>query len=102
MGEKQVITKVDLAEALAKGGRLPKGEALADVELIFEEIAKALLDESVDAVKIAGFGTFSVADRPERQGVNPSDATQKITIPASKAVKFKPSKTLKDLVNEKE
>lgn len=101
MADKHVITKVDLADALAKGGRLPKGEALNDVELIFEEIAKALLDGSVDAVKIAGFGTFSVADRPERTGVNPSDSNQKITIPASKAVKFKPSKTLKDLVNDK-
>lgn len=101
MAEKKPITKEDLAEVLAAKGRLQKGEALRDVELIFAEIAKDLLDPEFGTVKIAGFGQFTLVDRPAREGVNPSDVSQKIEIPASKAVKFKPSKTLKDLVNSK-
>lgn len=95
------ITKEDLAEVLAAKGRLQKGEALKDVELIFAEIAKGLTDPEFGAVKIAGFGQFTLVERPARTGVNPSKPGEKIDIPASKAVKFKPSKTLKDLVNSK-
>ena len=40
---------------------------------------------------------FEVVERKERQGVNPSTG-EKITIPASKALKFKASKTLKDSI----
>ena len=97
--KKNVMTKEDIAEQLSKDGRMQKGEALKAVEIIFNTIAKGLIDEDFGAVKIAGFGQFVLVDRPARQGVNPSDRTQKIEIPASKAVKFKPSKTLKDLVN---
>lgn len=100
MAEK-TITKEDLAEQLAKEGRLQKGEALRDVEIIFTEIAKGLVDPDYGTVKIAGFGSFTLAERPSRVGVNPSNPTEKIEIPSSKAVKFKPSKTLKDFVNAK-
>ncbi|MFA6830474.1 MAG: HU family DNA-binding protein [Bacilli bacterium] len=101
MADKNIITKEDLAEALAKGGRLQKGEALKDVELIFAEIAKGLVDPEYGTVKVAGFGSFTLSVRPARTGVNPSNPAEKIQIPESKAVKFKPSKTLKDIVNNK-
>lgn len=98
--KKPVITKEDLAEQLSKDGRLPKGEALKDVERVFAAIAQGLVDPDYGTVKIAGFGVFTLVDRHARTGVNPSDTGKKIEIPASKAVKFKPSKTLKDLVNK--
>lgn len=98
--KKAVLTKEDLAEQLAKDGRLPKGEALKDVERVFAAIAQGLVDSDYGTVKIAGFGVFTLVDRPARSGVNPSNPNEKIDIPASKAVKFKPSKTLKDLVNK--
>lgn len=101
MAEVKPITKEDLAEQLAKDGRMQKGEALRAVELIFAAIAKGLVDPDFGAVKVAGFGTFSLVDRPGRVGVNPSDPTEKIQIPPSKAVKFKASKTLKDLLNDR-
>lgn len=98
--KKSIITKEDLAEQLAREGRLLKGEALRDIERIFVAIAQGLTDPEYGTVKIAGFGVFTLVDRPARTGVNPSDPDSKIEIPASKAVKFKPSKTLKDLVNK--
>lgn len=98
--KKAVLTKEDLAEQLAKDGRLPKGEALKDIERVFASIAQGLVDGDYGIVKIAGFGVFTLVERPARTGVNPSNPNEKIDIPASKAVKFKPSKTLKDLVNK--
>ena len=101
MAERKHITKEDLATRLAKEGRMQKGEALQAVEFIFTAIAEGLIDPDYGSVKVAGFGTFTLVTRAERMGVNPSKQGEKIHIPACKAVKFKPSKTLKDLVNNK-
>jgi len=50
-----------------------------------------------DSVSIAGFGSFKVVERKARKGRNPRTG-QEIQIPASKAVKFTPSKTLKETI----
>lgn len=101
MAEKNVFRKEDLAAVLVEKCRMQKGEALKAVDVVFATIAVELIDSSCDSVKIAGFGQFELVDRPSRVGVNPSNKDEKIEIPASKAVKFRPSKTLKDLVNNK-
>jgi len=46
-----------------------------------------------DKVALLGFGTFSVTERPERQGINPA-TKEKITIAAKKVVKFKAGSAL--------
>ncbi len=97
----KTMTKEDLAEQLATEGRMLKIDAAKSVDIIFKTIAEGLIDSDFGSVKIAGFGSFELVQRPAREGVNPADPTMKITIPASNAVKFKPSKTLKDIVNGK-
>ncbi len=52
-----------------------------------------------DDVSLAGFGNFSVKSRKERQGRNPRTG-EAITIAASKSVRFKPAKVLKEAVNQ--
>jgi len=57
------------------------------------------IKESVKAgksVQLVGFGTFSVAERKARVGVNPRTKA-KLDIPASKSVKFKAGAALKNL-----
>ena len=49
-------------------------------------------------VSLAGFGSFQVKQRAERQGRNPQTG-EPMTIAASKAVGFKAAKALKDAVN---
>ena len=50
------------------------------------------------ALKAFGFGSFEVTERAAREGINP--LTKKpMSIPASKAPKFKAGKALKDAVN---
>ena len=50
-------------------------------------------------VLIPGFGRFSITERAARNGRNPATG-EEIQIPASKAVRFKPAKQLKDAVQD--
>ena len=72
----------------------------SDAEQAIKAVMAALSDELKAGEKITlnGFGIFEVSDRPAREGRNPRTG-EAMQIAASKAVKFKPSKTLKDAVN---
>jgi DNA-binding protein HU-beta len=59
---------------------------------------RSIQEENVP-VKMKAEGTFDVAKRAAREGVNPQ-TRQKIKIRASKAPRFKAGKTLKDAVNK--
>jgi DNA-binding protein HU-beta len=67
-----------------------------------EDAVNAVVDAIKDSVKsgasvqLVGFGTFSVATRKARTGVNPRTGA-KLSIPASKSVKFKAGAALKNL-----
>jgi DNA-binding protein HU-beta len=50
-----------------------------------------------DKIQLIGFGSFEVAKRAARKGVNPQ-TKKTISIPAKKVVKFKAGKELKDMV----
>lgn len=87
------MTKKEIAETLMKKEDLSKAQSERIVALVFDDIAKFLSDGH--EVAIAGFGKFSVVDRPERDGMNPS-TKEKIRIPASKSSKFKAAKQLRE------
>ena len=87
------MTKADLIESVAATLDLPKGQAERAVQLVFEDIVKAL--RNADNVNISGFGTFAVSERKARTGRNPKTG-ESIEIPASKSAKFKAGKALKD------
>lgn len=97
MSEMYILNKKSLASDIADKHDLTKKEALAIVDSVFEEIKNCLANEG--KVDISGFGKFEVVERKERQGINPS-TKEKITIPASKTLKFKASKVLKDTIKE--
>ncbi len=65
------------------------------VEGVLEGIKKGIKKDKV--VQLIGFGTFTVAKRAAREGVNPR-TKEKIKIKASKTVKFKPGAGLKSAV----
>ncbi len=90
------MKKDDMVEALYKGAGLEtKKQAGEIVEWFFDTITTAL--KKGDEVGITGFGTFKVAKRAARAGVNPKTGA-KIQIAASKVPKFKAGKLLKDAV----
>jgi len=52
-----------------------------------------------DKIEIRGFGSFRTRQRKPRMGRNPKTG-ERVEVPAKKIPFFKPSKELKDLVNE--
>jgi DNA-binding protein HU-beta len=91
------MTKTDLVDAIAGKVKISKSAALEAVDVFTESITVAL--KKGDKVTLIGFGTFDVAKRAARDGVNPQ-TRQKIKIKASKAPRFKAGKALKEAVNK--
>ncbi len=91
------MTKTDLVDIVAGKEKMSKAAALAAVDALTEVIAGAL--KKGDKVTLVGFGSFDVAKRAARMGVNPR-TRQKIKIKASKAPRFRAGKALKDAVNK--
>lgn len=86
-----IMNKTDLTNEIAAKAGLNKVAAKAALDACLESISQALANE--DKVQLIGFGTFSVVEKPERQGINPQ-TKQPITIAARKVVKFKPGSEL--------
>lgn len=85
------MTKTELVNEIAAKADLSKVAAKAALDACLESIAQALAND--DKVQLIGFGTFSVQEKPAREGINPR-TKEKITIAARKAVKFKPAAEL--------
>ena len=90
------VNKTDLIDRVAESTELNKTAASRAVEAILDIITGSL--RQGDSVTLSGFGTFSVSNRSQRTGRNPRTG-ESITIPASKAPKFKSGKGLKDALN---
>lgn len=80
------MNKSELVNAVAAKAGLSKADAKKALDATIEAIAGAL--KAGDKVALVGFGTFSVAERGARQGINPL-TKQAITIAAKKSAKFK-------------
>lgn len=90
------MNKPDVVEAVMQAAGLEvKKQATTAVEAVFETITKAL--SRGEEVAISGFGTFKVAKRAARMGVNPKTG-EKIQIAASIKPKFRAAKALKEAV----
>lgn len=90
------MKKADFIAAVAEKSGLSKKDATAAVSAVFGTLGDVLA--AGDSFSELGFGTFSVVAKPEREGRNPRTG-EKTKIAASKAVKFKAGKALKDKVN---
>ena len=89
------MTKAELVAKIASEGGIAKSLAEKAVDGVVAAVSAAL--SGGDKMKLAGFGTFSVGTRSQREGHNPRTG-EKIQIPASKFVKFKAGKTLSEKV----
>ena len=89
------MNKTELIEKIAVGAELSKADAKKALEATIEAIKNALVE--VDNIQLIGFGTFSVSERPAREGINPA-TKEKITIAAKKVAKFKAGAELADAI----
>lgn len=87
------LNKKELANLVAEQCNGTKKESLEYVNAVFSVVFDTLA--AGNSVDIAGFGKFTFTERAERKGINPA-TKETIVIPASKSVKFKASKALKD------
>ena len=77
------MNKSDLISAMAAEAQMSKADAKKALDAFITSVTNAM--KAGDKVSLVGFGTFSVSERAERTGINPST----IQIPAKKVVRFK-------------
>jgi len=89
------MTKADLVANIASEANLTKADAERALNAFLDNVTKAL--KGSGKLTLTGFGTFSVVSRKARTGRNPQTGAT-INIAASKTVRFKPGKVLKEAV----
>ena len=91
------MNKTEFVAAIADQAGLSKKDAekalKSFVDVVSDELKKG------EKIQLVGFGTFEVTERAAREGRNPLTGAT-MSIPASKAPKFKAGKALKDAVNK--
>jgi DNA-binding protein HU-beta len=96
----EVMNKSEMIEALAASQGLSKVQAGSLVAAIFDG-EKGLIATTIKGggeVSLQGFGTFKATERKARTALNPKTGA-KIAVPAKKAPKFSPGKTLKETLS---
>ena len=90
------MKKADLIERIAAQSNLTKKDSTTALDATLAAITEAV--SKGEPVTLTGFGTFAVSERAAREGKHPLTKAV-IKIAASKSVKFKPGKLLRDSVN---
>lgn len=92
------MTKAEIVTSISEKTGIEKGDVLATVEALMEEIKSSL--EKNDNVYLRGFGSFIVKRRAEKTGRNITKNTT-IMIPAHNIPSFKPAKVFVEGVKGK-
>jgi DNA-binding protein HU-beta len=90
------MNKSDLIASVVDRSGLTRQDATKAVEAAIETIVDTL--KAGEDVRLVGFGTFQVVKRAAGVGRNLRTG-QQITIPESKAPKFRAGQVLKDAIN---
>jgi DNA-binding protein HU-beta len=90
------MTKAELIEQMAVDAGISKAAAGEALKSFVDGVTKALKKKD-GKVTLVGFGTFQKVSRKARKGRNPQTG-EPIKIKASKSVRFKPGKKLKDAI----
>ena len=90
------MTQQQLIDHVMTTTGLSREAAAKTVQAVLQGIATAL--GNGEDVRLNGFGTFSVAARPAREGRNPRTG-ERVAIAASRTAKFKAGKPLRDAIN---
>lgn len=93
--EKVTVSKTGLVDMIAGEVDIPKSKITALVDATLVAITNTL--KSGGTVSLSGFGSFSTADREARTGRNPRSGDV-IQIAATRIVKFRVGKNLKDVI----
>ena len=90
------MNKYDIIAKMAETAGITNAAADKALNALQDAVKNALKND--ERVSLIGFGNFSVSERDARKGRNPQTG-EEIEIPASKTVKFKLAKALKEQMN---
>jgi DNA-binding protein HU-beta len=90
------VTKQEFVDQVASKTNMSRREAADAVDAVLDSITDTLTKGG--EINFTGFGKFSTQHRKERQGVNPRNPSQKVTIPAATVPKFSAGSSLKQAV----
>ena len=90
------MNKADLVDRVGDKAGASRSQVEGVLDAFFDTVRSAA--KGGDRVAWPGFGSFSTTQRKARTGRNPRTG-EAVKIPATKAVKFSPSSTLKDFMN---
>ena len=90
------MNKTELVEKISASAGISKVDAKKALDATVAAIKEALV--AGDKIALVGFGTFSISERPAREGINPA-TKEKITIAAKKVAKFKAGAELAEALN---
>ena len=90
------MNKTELIDAIAEEAGLSKADAKKALEAFLASIEKTL--KKGDKISLVGFGSWSVSEKPAREGRNPKTG-ETIKIAAKKVVKFKAGSEHSNAVN---
>lgn len=91
------MNKTELIDKIAAGAGISKADSKKALDATVNALKEALI--AGDKIQLIGFGTFSVNERPAREGINPA-TKEKIQIAAKKVAKFKAGAELADALNK--
>ena len=91
------MNKTELIDKIAAGAEITKAQAKAALEATTNALKETLI--AGDKIQLVSFGTFSINERPAREGINPA-TKEKIQIAAKKVAKFKAGAELADAINK--
>ena len=91
------MNKKEVAESIYKKLQIKKFEAYGFIDLLIETVGEQLMKK--EKIVISNFGTFKVVKRKKKKVINPNDRNEMV-IPARNIVKFYPSKSFKEALEE--
>jgi len=90
------MTKAELIDAVSEKAGVSKADAERTIASFFELVVTSAIHG--DKIAWPGFGSFSTSKRKARVGRNPQTGAP-VQVPASTAMKFTSSSTLKSALN---
>jgi len=91
------MNKKEVAESIYRKLQIKRFEAYGFIDLFIETVGEQLVKK--EKVVISNFGTFRVVKRKKKKVINPNNKNEMI-IPAKNIVKFFPSKSFKEALQE--
>ena len=91
------MTRRDMAKAIADETGIPRVQAAAIVQRVFDRITEALLSEG--RLELRNFGVFEVRKRGPRRRRNPRTG-EAVDVPAKRVVTFRPGREMEERVGQ--